>query len=332
MQVLTVRNVHEALPKAMKILQQVGVRQGSRNGEVIRAPGPVTTEYVLPAERVIFWPQRDANPFFHLFEALWMLIGANKVEPLTRYAKNMANYADDDQMHGAYGHRWRFAFGVDQLDVIVRRLQQNPLDRQCVLQMWDTGFDLDADKRDLPCNVIATFQFDTNHRLELNVFNRSNDIIWGCYGANAVHFAFLHEYIAYRINAIMGQYRQISVNWHAYTEVYWPLAKKLPSADAYGWIDNPYAGGRVRPAPLEGDEVDRLIQIIVTDATTEMMRQSELEMAPPWAKNFYAVLRAHEFYRNGDLEHACLALERADHWCDWVVAAKEWLMRRGNNL
>ncbi len=61
MKVLKVRNVHDALPAGLDYLEHHGVRRPSRNGSVIVAPGPVTTHYTKPRERVIFWAERDAN-------------------------------------------------------------------------------------------------------------------------------------------------------------------------------------------------------------------------------------------------------------------------------
>jgi hypothetical protein len=49
--------------------------QGSRAGDVLVAPHPVMSVTSIPTERVLFDPARDANPFFHLFESLWMLAG-----------------------------------------------------------------------------------------------------------------------------------------------------------------------------------------------------------------------------------------------------------------
>ena len=69
MKVLQVRNVHEALPRALQLLDREGIRRESRNGPVIQGP-PVATVYMHPWERVLFWPERDANPFFHLYESL----------------------------------------------------------------------------------------------------------------------------------------------------------------------------------------------------------------------------------------------------------------------
>jgi len=50
------------------------------------------------------------------------------------------------------------------------------------------------------------------------VFNRSNDMVWGCYGANAVHFSFLHEFIGRSTGLPLGTYTQVSVNLHAYID------------------------------------------------------------------------------------------------------------------
>src|SRR3989304_1089903 len=119
MQVLRVRNVHEALPLGIAMLEEFGSRGESRNGSVLVMDEPVTTVYERPRERVIFWNERDANPFFHFYEGLWMLGGRNDVKSLTRFVKRMESYSDDGKtFHGAYGYRWRNHFHFDQLAII----------------------------------------------------------------------------------------------------------------------------------------------------------------------------------------------------------------------
>ena len=143
MRVLQARNVHEALPLALRLLDQAGVERPSRNGPVLVIPEPVTVVYERPCERVIFHPERDCNPFFHIFESLHYLAGRNDVASLARYAKQMLEYSDDGvTLHGVYGHRWRKHFGFDQLTQIVAALKKNPDDRRCILQMWDARCDL----------------------------------------------------------------------------------------------------------------------------------------------------------------------------------------------
>ena len=77
MHVIRARNVQEALVVGLQDLRRYGVERESRNGPVVVFPEPVTTVCERPEERVLFHCERDANPFFHLFEALWMLAGRN---------------------------------------------------------------------------------------------------------------------------------------------------------------------------------------------------------------------------------------------------------------
>lgn len=139
MHVIVVRNVCEALSEGLRYLLTDGRREESRAGPVVVAPWPVTTAYERPTERVLTSPIRDANPFFHLAEALWMLAGRDDAALLNNFVRDFGSrFAEPHgRVHGAYGHRWRHALGYDQLDYIVQTLGKDPTSRQCVLQMWD---------------------------------------------------------------------------------------------------------------------------------------------------------------------------------------------------
>jgi len=139
---INVRNVCQALPIGLDMLQKYGSREDSRAGPVLVSSRPVVTVTHQPRARVLFSSVRDANPFFHLVEAIWMLSGRDDAATLNRYVRDFgARYADDEVMHGAYGRRWRSALGFDQLDHVVRMLIENPADRQVVIQMWDARDD-----------------------------------------------------------------------------------------------------------------------------------------------------------------------------------------------
>jgi len=56
-----------------------------------------------------------------------------------------------------------------------------------------------------------------NNRLDMTVYNRSNDIIWGAYGANVVQFSTLHEYVAAHLFVKVGTYYHVSNSYHVYT-------------------------------------------------------------------------------------------------------------------
>lgn len=330
MHVIEARNVNDALYLGINHLSEVGVRRDSRNGPVKIAPTPVTTVYSKPLERVLLWPERDANPFFHLYESLWMLAGRRDVAPLARYAKQMMEYSDDGQLlHGAYGYRWRKWFGKDQLALIAEALKKNPDDRRQVLQMWDAQEDLGRAGKDVPCNTIATFQINTEGALDLSVFCRSNDIIWGAYGANAVHFSYLLEYMALWIGVPVGRLYQVSVNYHAYLSVFEPLevAFRDPMQPREEYV---YSG--VKPLLLDGNirGVDATVATVLEAADSETIMTVSDKLW--WGWTVHRILYAHQLWRikaaPERYELALEVLDKLDPKIDFVIAAKDWIARR----
>lgn len=232
-------NVNGVFAKTIPALRDNGVLETSRNGAVIVMPSPTLIQYNMPMERVLFSPKRDANPFFHLMESLWMLAGRNDVAWPQFFNKRFAEYSDDGEtVHGAYGHRWRVLFDQDQLSEIVNELRKSPDSRRAVLQMWDCDYDLAKQGKDVPCNTHAYFDL-RGGVLNMTVCNRSNDAVWGAFGANVVHFSILQEYMAAWLNVRMGVYRQFTNNLHAYLQTYsldqlQEMATEAFNTDRYG--------------------------------------------------------------------------------------------------
>ena len=166
---LKTRNVNTAFTELVNIFNQNPdyvpylcspvpiVKRPSRNGNVLMIDGPVTITYSHPKERVLFNSARDANPFFHLYEALWMLDGRNDVDSVAYYAKQMREYSDDGKtLNGAYGYRWRktrvthcwkgvgdpIQEEVDQLQILINHLKADSNSRRAVLSMWNVEDDL----------------------------------------------------------------------------------------------------------------------------------------------------------------------------------------------
>lgn len=341
MKVISGRNVHNIFPIALKELFENGIHMPSRNGPVLQSPQAVTTHYSSPCERVIFWPERDANPFFHLYEALWMLRGRCDVSGVAKYASNMVNFSDDGKTyHGAYGYRWRRHFDLprtpgfiegptDQLGIIAKQLRKDPTDRRCVLQMWDAEVDLGREGKDFPCNTIATFQIGTDGKLNLHVFCRSNDIVWGCYGANAVQFSFLLEYMAHWLHVPVGVYEQISVNWHGYLSTTEKVRGIIGQPNS-----SPYEDYSVRFLPLATpeisiEEVNYAIDTLLFIADRDFALFPEPKIFDqPFFDMAYYVLKAYAVHKRGNTGEALRTLKIADQSVDWVVAATEWLERR----
>lgn len=341
---ILVNNPNEALDTGLWHLKTAGVVNDSRNGRVVQAPGPVCTTYLRPTERVVFSGLRDANPFFHLYEALWMLAGKKDAASVSRFAKQMESFADGNgQLWGAYGWRWREFFGFDQLQQIIALLRADPKTRRAVLSMWSAIGDLvpvvggegGMASKDVPCNTHVYFDA-TQGRLDMTVCNRSNDIIWGAYGANAVHMSVLQEFIASAVSLPVGVYHQFSNNYHAYIDR--PDVQRLIDTqgdDSTLWRikyfnEDRYSisGGPV-PKPLLPEGADRW---------AAWLEECEQFVGDPyrdgynWTHSFIKdvaspLMRAHAEYKAGDIG---LAIEIADTCssADWSMAACEWLQRR----
>ena len=244
MKVINARNVNDALEKGIDLFQDPTeyVVKDSRNGIVCEAHTPVTTVYKKPWERVCLIKERDANPFFHFIEGLWMLDGRSDLEPLTYFVKSMADFSDDGKtLWGAYGWRWKSYFHKDQLAILIDMLKQNPYERRAVLQMWDPKDDLaracnkKIERKDVPCNTNIYFKI-RDGKLCMTVCNRSNDMLWGAYGANVVHMSMLQEYMAHNIGVPMGDYTQISDSFHIYQNDVWDRVKHM-ELDIYTYRD-----------------------------------------------------------------------------------------------
>lgn len=360
---ITARTVSEALNQGLHAIRIHGISKPSRVGDVLVMPRPVMTTYEDPTNRVLFSPIRDANPFFHVMEALWMLAGRNDLPWLTRFNKRFEAYSDDGgkTQPGAYGYRWRNHFGHDQLKDAILELRQNPDSRRVVIAMWDGGsrkswqfpdykerfekqpgdsYAARMDSADVPCNTHV--YFDTvDGRLNMTVCCRSNDIIWGAYGANAVHFSFLLEFMAAATGIPMGVYRQFSNNFHLYTNVVpreqlMPLARDVEASDKYLTRESPNGlrfvpvNPPMRKVPLMTLELEaweaELVEFNAWDGT------GKLEVLERFTEPFFRrvagpMYAAHTAYRAKDYDRA-IDIANIIGSDDWRVACVEWLQRR----
>lgn len=221
MQSITVRNVNHALPLALALLRDTGRRIAPRGMPTLEIEGPFATTYQCPEEMILFDDDRDANPFFHFFESLWILAGRDDVQFLAWLLPRMADFSDDGvKFHAPYGHRMRTAFGFDQIEFCIKKLTADPDTRQAVVSIWHPGLDWQT-SCDLPCNDMLMFKLRDGN-LRLTVCNRSNDAVLGAYGANVVQFSTLLRYVAAMVGVEVGTYTQVSDSFHVYeSNPYW---------------------------------------------------------------------------------------------------------------
>jgi hypothetical protein len=304
-------NVPHLYAEAIEVMRAAGQPENSRNGPVLTIPEPVTLTLYDSTQRVLFDPIRDANPFFHVMEFVWMMAGSNDVEFVAQFNKGMRKYSDDGKtFHAAYGHRWRKAFGVDQIWAAVRMLKANPENRRIVVAMWSPQWDLEVNSKDLPCNTQLMLRV-VNGALDMTVINRSNDLIWGSLGANAVHMTMLHELIARAAGIRVGKYRVFTTNLHIYTEM--PRFKELFAPTP---VHDLYYKESLTPFPLlsQGETLGDFI----VDCENFVYRKRRAGFNTRWMEQVVTPL----FWSWQHREiHEIMAL-------DWRLACQQWLERR----
>lgn len=327
LKVLKVRNAHQALAEGLRLLETTGYRRPSRYGDVILSPEPVATVYSHPRERVVWYQERDYNVAFCLYESLWMLAGRRDVAPLLRYVSDFDKFSDDGKtLHSAYGFRWRKHFGFDQLEAIFKMLHANPDDRRAVLQIWDVTADLNVMSKDIPCNDMVTFQIGKDGELNITVFCRSNDIIWGAYYANAFQFSFLQEYMASRLGCAVGTYTQISVNYHAYVDKFDKYRGKFWTPDMAGMPSSILHHYPMIP-PLV--DVDWHLTPLLDQVDAGKIVYSPQD--PEWVDTAKRVFSAHQQYKElsapENFRIALTGLASSLNY-DWVISMEQWIERR----
>jgi len=338
--VINATNVNNALEKGIRLfkeLEQFESPISPRGFRTIECPEPVTTVYTHPTERVLFSSVRDANPFFHFFESLWMLAGRNDVGFVEQFNPQMKAYSDDGKrIWGAYGQRWRNHFGHDQLIELVNLLKADPASRRGVVAMWSpdgdqvcrvTGHDGEVilggpTGKDVPCNTHLYFKI-RDGALRMTVLCRSNDMLWGAYGANAVHMSMLQEYLAGKLGVRVGPMTQVSDSLHVYLDdkggALWAKIKSVESDEFYMC---PYRLLEVEPFQMNAGEAkwdmdlnnffhcyDEGKRLFPQHYSTDFFQHVAVPMWRGW-----------KFRSVSELE-LCAA-------SDWRKAGVEWLQRR----
>lgn len=324
---IVARNVPQAYVEVIQRLRMEGIQQESRNGRVIAFDRPMMLTIKCPQERVLFDVTRMANPFFHIAEFVWMMSGTSQHGWLLPFNGRMADYSDDGlHLHGAYGYRWREAFGFDQIEWAIKELKTNPTSRRIVIQMYSPEFDsFDSDTTtasDVPCNIAIMFRV-VRGELDMTVVNRSNDVVWGMTGANAVHMTLLQELIANAAGIPIGEYNVFTNNGHFYLD--------MPNADriwaSYPPSNDPYKYGHMKASPplLQGSET---YKDFVHQCERIVKFTGQVDMTNRWLANVaFPMITAYRRRLLGEsgMDHIHKVVGQ-----DWQAAATQWVELKGS--
>lgn len=248
-----------------------------------RDMGAVTVE-LDSGERTIMLTGRGWNPAFALVEAAWVITGRNDVKTLKEFIGRIGDYSDDGHtLQGAYGNRLFHFFGRDQIEAAIEELTMHPSSRRVVLSLYAQS-DLGLDSKDIPCNTQLILR-RVSGRLEMTVFNRSNDL-WLGVPYNWFVFRVLQHMIADRLAIPCGIQRHVSTCLHLY-ETHVAAASRVV-------VRNLEADLNRQEMDLEKLEVSGLLRdaTAIADLSFDLLSSTQLA-------SFFACYRS---YRNANIK------------------------------
>lgn len=240
------KGINTFLVGASALLLKEGVRRKTRDQVCVELPGPFIFRITDPTARLVTISERNWNPILPFAESLWLASGQNDLELIGHYLKKMKDFSDDGFfLRGGYGPRLRKYNGirddykvsflndvdisnlskleVDQFSFIYKVFQKDMYTRQAIICLGDPPkdcFNFDGTiktTKDFPCTRLLHFQKQSNSsKLNLTVYMRSNDLLWGASAVNIFNFTFMLEYFAQILNLEIGDYYHISNNFHYY--------------------------------------------------------------------------------------------------------------------
>ncbi|HML70203.1 MAG TPA: thymidylate synthase [Macellibacteroides fermentans] len=239
--------INSFLVGAAKLLLEQGVKRGVRGKVCYELPEPFMFKITNPKARWITIPERKWNVALAYAESLWLASGRNDLEMIGRYLFRMKDFSDDSiSMRGGYGPRLRKYNGnsndykidsslqnqnkpcfneIDQFKFVIQCFNKDINTRQGIITIGDPTKDCFEKSgklkqtKDFPCTRSLHFmKHPAENKLNLTVYMRSNDILWGASAVNIFNFTFIQEYFAHIMDLQVGDYYHIVNNFHFYED------------------------------------------------------------------------------------------------------------------
>ncbi len=219
-------DINEAVQKVLEVLlypqSKEQVQQISpRSFNCYEIQGPLIVSIAEPEKRMLLLNNRAANPFATMFETLWVFSGHNDIKSLEKYLPRVKDFSDD-------GVVWRAGYGprlinrdFSQILYVYDCLKADPDSRRAVMTIWEPDNEIlthyhDGSK-DYPCCDLMQF-FIRQGKLNMNMYIRSNDVLWGFSGVNIFEWTFLQSLLANLLEVEVGTYNHIAGSMHYYDD------------------------------------------------------------------------------------------------------------------
>ena len=259
--------INSFLKGASTLLLKHGIKRNTRGMACIELPEPYAFKITNPRARFVTIIERKWNPMLPFAESLWLATGRNDVNFIGHYLENMKTFSDDGLfLRGGYGPRLRRYNGIsddykidgqsflydistlrktelDQFDYVQKAFKKDENTRQTIISIGDPPKDcfekegVLKNTKDYPCTRLLHFQKQANsNKLNLTVYMRSNDIMWGASAVNIFNYTFMQEYFSHILGLEVGDYYHIANNFHFYEN----FAEQLTSIATSDNVDEEY--------------------------------------------------------------------------------------------
>ncbi len=308
--------INDFLVKSSLLLLENGVVRETRGMKCYELPEPFVFKITQPTARLITISERKWNLTLPYAESLWLASGRNNMDFITHYLRRMIDFSDDGKfMRAGYGSRLRAYNGesqdyqvsdvlpsdtlrVDQFKYVVSCFKEDSNTRRAVINIDDTMKDELEENghikhtKDIPCTRLLHFlKNGKSGELDLTVYMRSNDMLWGASAVNIFNFTFMQEYFAAMLGLEVGNYFHIANNFHYYEDKR-NMLEAIASVNEYQ--DFPYIYDKKFSSLEEFDE-----QIKLLSSEESKMRMGDYQYKPDlfvddFFKDWYSVL----FHKN----------------------------------
>lgn len=213
--VVRAKTANEAFETWYKMLSQMEMSKGSRDGDVVGEVLNAVTVFDDPTKCVITSDMRKMSMRYAVGELLWYMSGKNQLSEIQKYTSAWDRMSEDGcTVNSNYGYCIRQKFGFDQWEQVKSQLTVNSESRQAVIHIKEARDLMNNPSKDVNCTVCLQF-FIRDEKLYLTVYMRSNDI-WMGFPYDVFNFSAMQVLMSMEIGVGLGTYTHISGSLHLY--------------------------------------------------------------------------------------------------------------------
>ena len=177
-----------------------------------------------------------------IYELLWFIKGDTNIQYLKdNGVKIWDGWADENgDLGNIYGKQWRDCNGVDQLQVAINNIKNDPKSRRIIVDSWNVG---ELGTMALtPCHCLFQF-YVANGKLSCQLYQRSADVFLGV-PFNIASYALLTHMIANICDLEVGEFIHTFGDAHIYNnhfnQVKTQLSRDPKNLSTLRFIKNKY--------------------------------------------------------------------------------------------